>query len=169
MDLLLVRHGVAEERDAFVRTGRPDAERPLTSKGRRQMRRGARGLARLVPPPAWIATSPYRRAVDTAEILAEVWQAEGPAPIHLEPLVPDGRYETLLREVQARETEGIGVLVGHEPHLSGFAAWLLTGAERDCLRFTKGGAMLLQLDSRGRAGHGRLQWFLTAKHLRALR
>ena len=84
-------------------------------------------------------------------------------------MAPDGRYDALLREVRARETEGLGVLVGHEPHLGGFAAWLLTGAERDCLRFTKGGAMLLQLDGRNRAGHARLEWFLTAKHLRGLR
>src|SRR5882724_2462532 len=65
--LLVVRHAIAEDPAVFAATGRSDAERPLTEKGRRRMRRVARGLKKLVPAIDGLATSPLVRAVETAE------------------------------------------------------------------------------------------------------
>ena len=49
MKLLVIRHAIAEDRDEFAYTGRPDAERPLTKQGRERMRRAAAGLAAEAP------------------------------------------------------------------------------------------------------------------------
>jgi pimeloyl-ACP methyl ester carboxylesterase len=49
MQLLVIRHAIAEDRDAFAASGRDDSERPLTESGRDKMRRVARGLRELVP------------------------------------------------------------------------------------------------------------------------
>jgi len=68
--VLVVRHGVAEDPAAFAKSGRPDAARPLTKAGRRKMRQAARGLACLVPRLDRLATSPFARTVETAEIVA---------------------------------------------------------------------------------------------------
>jgi len=62
MDLLVVRHAVAKDKDAFARTGRSDAERPLTKRGRREFRKGARGIARVAGRVKVLATSPSLRA-----------------------------------------------------------------------------------------------------------
>ena len=51
MRLLFIRHAIAEDRDEWAKSGRPDAERPLTDRGRERMRRAARGLTRLLPSP----------------------------------------------------------------------------------------------------------------------
>jgi phosphohistidine phosphatase len=56
MHLLVIRHGLAGDREEFAKTGRPDDERPLTPKGRRRMRRNARGLRTLVPGLDLLAT-----------------------------------------------------------------------------------------------------------------
>src|SRR5881392_380489 len=70
MRLLVVRHAIAEDREAFARSHKDDADRPLTSEGRRKMERAALGLKVLVPELDVLAASPYKRALDTAEIIA---------------------------------------------------------------------------------------------------
>jgi len=70
MDLLIVRHAIAEERDAFSETGKDDAERPLTPGGRRKFKRGARGLRRIAPSIDVLATSALVRAVETLNRLS---------------------------------------------------------------------------------------------------
>ncbi|HVL59633.1 MAG TPA: histidine phosphatase family protein, partial [Burkholderiaceae bacterium] len=70
MRLLLIRHAIAEASEAFAASGRPDEERPLTDRGRRRMRANALGLSLLVPSLDLLVSSPYRRAADTAAIVA---------------------------------------------------------------------------------------------------
>src|SRR5438034_1098826 len=70
MRLLVVRHAIAEDPAAFARSHKDDSERPLTPEGRRKMERAAHGLKELVPELDVLAASPYKRAVDTAEIIA---------------------------------------------------------------------------------------------------
>ena len=49
MQLLVIRHAIAEDREVFGNEGRPDSDRPLTEYGRRRMRKNARGLRRISP------------------------------------------------------------------------------------------------------------------------
>src|ERR1700745_3310838 len=66
MELYLVRHAIAEESSS---TGR-DADRALTREGEAKMRRVAQGLRAIEVRLDLILTSPYRRAAETAEVLA---------------------------------------------------------------------------------------------------
>ena len=67
MDLLIVRHGVAEDKEAFAETGKSDDERPLTDKGRKKMKRVSRGLRAIIPDIGLLVTSPLARAHETAD------------------------------------------------------------------------------------------------------
>src|SRR2546423_8524330 len=73
MRLMVVRHAIAEDREVYARTHTDDAGRPLTSEGRRKMERVALGLKELVPALDLLAASPFKRAVDTAEIIAAAY------------------------------------------------------------------------------------------------
>ena len=73
MQVLVVRHAIAEQQEGFARTGKDDSRRPLTDDGRGKMHRGAAGLRAVVPAIDVLATSPLLRAVQTAEILAAVY------------------------------------------------------------------------------------------------
>ena len=44
MDLLVIRHGIAEDRETFAATGADDRQRPLTDKGRRRLREAVPGV-----------------------------------------------------------------------------------------------------------------------------
>ena len=52
MKLLLVRHAIAEEAEAFIGAGGFDAQRPLTEVGRKKMRKGANRLRSTAPRAA---------------------------------------------------------------------------------------------------------------------
>src|SRR5438445_12820024 len=73
MRLVVVRHAIAEDREGFARSHKDDAARPLPPDGRRKMARAALGLKELVPELELLAASPYRRALETAEIIAHAY------------------------------------------------------------------------------------------------
>ena len=67
MKLYFLRHGLAD----WPNWTENDDARPLTKKGKKQMRRVAKFLAVLMIEPEVILSSPLPRAFQTAEIVAE--------------------------------------------------------------------------------------------------
>ncbi|MFL5576556.1 MAG: phosphohistidine phosphatase SixA [Gemmatimonadaceae bacterium] len=166
MQLLLVRHAIAEEREAFARTGQDDSLRPLTKEGKWKMERIAKGLRRAAGAIDLVATSPFVRAAETAKLLA---RACGDPPVdEVGALTPDAEPDALLRWLRRRRAPELVAVVGHEPHLGCLATWLLAGLAEPRLPFKKGGACLLELDARPRAGGATLAWALTPSLLRRL-
>jgi phosphohistidine phosphatase len=125
VQLLVVRHAIAEQKEEFARTGKDDSQRPLTIDGRRKMRRGTAGLRAVVPTIDVLAASPLLRAVQTAEILAAVYN--GRNMVTVKELSPDSEFPPFLRWLRTQDAGGTVAIVGHEPHLSGLTSWLLTG------------------------------------------
>jgi phosphohistidine phosphatase len=168
--VLVVRHGVAEDKAAFAATGAPDADRPLTGDGRRKFRRAARGLVELVPELGALATSPLVRAVETADLLARRYAKAGrePKTTHLSALAP-GKSSSLLLGWLAEQPRGQPVaVVGHEPHLGEFVGWALTGLRVSFVEFKKGAACLLEFEDDVRPGKAKLLWSLRPGQLRAV-
>ncbi len=164
MKLVLVRHAIAEERETFAESGASDDERPLTKDGRKRMRRAARGLRELLDDLDMIVTSPLVRAVQTAEIIAAEYDAVPPAP--LPSLGPGSDFGGFLEWLKRMDDVQTLVAVGHEPHISGLAAWLLTGNDQPLFEMKKGSAVLLEFNGEVRQGAARMLWFLTPAQLR---
>ena len=166
MQLLIIRHAIAEEREDWDYTGRPDSERPLTSDGRRRMKRGAAGLHTLVPRLDSLASSPLERARDTAGIVAREY---GMVEVEiLAELAPDRVADDLLPWLRSRDPDGCAAVVGHEPALGGLVGWLLTGRHESFVELKKGAACLLEFDDPPAAGNATLLWALAPGHLRRL-
>lgn len=166
MDLLVIRHAIAEEREEFAATGRPDRERPLTDRGRRRMQRAAHGLTAIVPALDVLATSPFRRAVETATIVAKAF--DGPELLTLDELTPEVSPPSLGSRLHALRHRGMVAIVGHEPALSSAVGWLLTGDTDSFLEIKKGAACLLTLSDPRQPGEATLRWALTPRQLRLL-
>lgn len=166
MKLLLVRHGPAADRTRWRELGKEDFLRPLTAGGRVRTRAAWKGLSRLVGPPAAIATSPYARCVQTADLLARALGVE--APEELQAIAPGGRPGEVLPWISARAGLELVALVGHEPQLGRLASWLLARAGTPFLELKKAGACLLDVGERPRAGTARLLWVLAPAQLRRL-
>jgi phosphohistidine phosphatase len=166
LKLLLIRHGVAEEREDFAKSGAPDEQRPLTGEGRKKMKRVARGLGEIVAQIDLIASSPLTRALQTAEIVGKEFKSAASTTIGA--LEPEQSYEAFLEWLQRLDDIETVAAVGHEPHLSGLAGWLLTSEEKALFEFKKGGVCLLEFDSVVDRGAARLRWLLTPAQLRAI-
>jgi len=168
VDLLVVRHGIAEDREDFAKTGRSDELRPLTERGHARMVEAARGLARIVETVNVLATSPYTRARETAEILSEAFG--GVAPVPVPALTPEAEYRDLTHFLRQQARNDTVAIVGHEPHLSGFIRYLLTGQDEGLgfVQMKKGSVCLLELSDPVRPTAAVLRWLVTPGQLRKL-
>ena len=166
MLLLVVRHAIAEDPADFAATGLADAERPLTEKGRRRMRRAVQGLRRLIPELDIVATSPYRRAVQTAELLHAAFRRASLERV--DELVPGGPAVALDGWLERHRTRDAVAAVGHEPALSQWVSHLLAGGTRAFVELKKGGACLLDFPEATGSGRATLVWALTPRQLRAM-
>jgi len=165
MDLVLVRHAIAEEREVFALTGEPDRMRPLTPRGKKRMQQAAAGLRSLVPAVDVLATSPLVRAIETAEIISEAYG--GLDVVELADLAPEGASESLLHWLQSQSGDSTIVVVGHEPSFSAHVSWFTARSEEPFLEFKKGGACLLTFYDEIYSGGATLRWLLTPAQLRA--
>ena len=165
MDVYLVRHAIAEQRDA---TRWPDdSQRPLTREGAQRFRRAARGLRRIVPSVELLLSSPYVRAWQTAELLEE--EARWPAPRESAAIAGHSSTTEALDALRLHADRGSVALIGHEPHLSWLASLLLAGDEGVVgLELKKGAVALLGLTSPPTPGSAQLRWSVSPKILRAL-
>lgn len=170
MQLLVIRHGLAGDKEAWKRTGADDRERPLTRRGKREMAEVARGLATVVGELTLLATSPLVRAAQSAAIVARRYGIDDVAEAAvLEPGARPTAFASWLRSCGDGDTRSAPVaVVGHEPHLSALVTWLLTGQDESCLALKKGGACLLDFESPPGKGKGSLRWLMTPQQLRRL-
>lgn len=166
MDLLVVRHAVAEEREDFARTGKDDAERPLTADGRRKFEKGVRGLRKVVPSIDVLATSSLLRATQTGDLVAEEYGKL--RAVRLRELAPDADPAALVRWLRRQRRRAVVCVVGHEPHLSGTVELLLTRRRSGFVDLGKGGACLVSFAGDVRAGRAELRWLVTPAQLRRL-
>jgi len=166
MDLLMIRHAIAGDRDEFAKSGRPDAERPVTPAGARKMRLAARGLRSAVGAIDLLATSPLRRARQTAEIVGRVYgDLEA---IEMAELGPDVDPSRLLKRLNDFVDRDVVAVVGHEPALSRTATLLLANRRDSLIEMKKGAACLLRCDADVRPGAAMLVWSLSPRLLRRL-
>jgi len=159
MHLLVIRHGIAEDREEFAATGQDDALRPLTDEGRKKMERNARALRAALGSIDALATSPLVRAEETAAFVAAAF--DDPPLETVDALVPEAKPSALLPWLRRHDDTATVAVVGHEPHLGFLVAWLVTGRAEPGMPLKKGGACLLEFDGRPDAGRARLVWMLT--------
>jgi phosphohistidine phosphatase len=165
MEILLVRHAIAEDRETFHdRTGQGDEQRPLTPEGWSKMRKAVKGLCLTQPRLELIAASPLRRAGETADLISEYYPKA--RRVELDCLMPGGSRLELLEWLQQQLPQVHLVLVGHEPDLGGLGGWLLSGHEGNFLQFKKGAACLLEFSDAIQPGSAVLRWALTPAQMR---
>ncbi|HEY7860005.1 MAG TPA: phosphohistidine phosphatase SixA [Gemmatimonadaceae bacterium] len=159
MQLLLIRHAIAEDREEFAASGRNDGERPLTKHGKRQMRRVAKGLRRTVKSIDVLGASPLVRAQQTAAIVAEAYGEIAVATVPS--LAPESEPEAFADWLGRQRIAESVAAVGHDPHLGMLVTWLLAGRMEPRVDIEKGGAVLLDVKGAPRAGCATLLWALT--------
>ncbi len=166
MNLYVLRHAIAV--DSGLPGYEDDSQRPLTGKGRSKMRKAARGMARLGIRVDLILSSPYLRARETADVVAEVLDLSDKL-VFTENLTPLGYLDELITEInrQYLSIENL-MLVGHEPSLSGLISTLLSGDSSLMITLKKGGLCKLLVSGLKYDRCATLEWLLYPSQLVAI-
>jgi phosphohistidine phosphatase len=155
MQIYLLRHGIAEDSRAGLR----DFDRALTSEGSQKLRRVLERARAAGAAPGAILTSPFRRAVQTAQLAAEILRYSGKI-VQTRALTPDAPPAEAWGEIREYAEEPAVLLASHEPLMSSLAAFLL---DSPTLVVDMKKAALVRIDSErsGSSPSGVLKWMLT--------
>jgi phosphohistidine phosphatase len=157
MQIFVLRHGIAET----GRAGESDSERALAPEGKKKLRQVLRVARSAGMAPDLILTSPYRRAVETAEIAGKILGYPGDI-IKTDSLRPGSTPEDVWEELRAFESAGHVLLTGHQPQLSYLAGYLLSSPSL-LVELKPGSLIRVDVEPAGLQPHGVLRWHLTPK------
>ena len=149
MHLYFLRHGEAD----WPNWNKPDDERPLTERGKKEMKKVAAFLARLDLSLDHIVTSPLPRAKQTAEPVAKFFELE----LSQDELLEPGFGSTELKKLVKKYPGESLMVVGHEPDFTKTIS-ALTGAN---VKLSKAGLALVDVDLT--TMRGKLLWLFPPK------
>ncbi len=155
MRLYLLRHGIAEDKNASGR----DRDRELTEKGRAELKRVLELAAHAKVKPSLILTSPYVRARDTAAMARKILGTDEDL-LETKTLVPEGQPQSVWAEICDHRKQDSLMLVGHNPLLEQMVAHLL-GTPTLRFQFEKAAIVAIEIGNFRGEPDGVLLWALT--------
>ncbi|MGA2178158.1 MAG: phosphohistidine phosphatase SixA [Verrucomicrobiota bacterium] len=163
MNLYLLRHGIATEPE--MAGYKPDSERSLTTKGKARLHVAAKAMEALDLSFDLILSSPFRRAKQTAEIIAKNFKLRKKLAFS-DDLTPAGNPRLLIQQLNQFHPEPENVLlVGHEPYLGQLIALLAAGNTSLEIDFKKGGLCKLEAEFLLYGRCAKLVWLLTPRQM----
>jgi phosphohistidine phosphatase len=162
MQLFIVRHGIAVDREDPKCPA--DPERFLTEEGIDKTRQVAKGVAEVGAVPDVMISSPYLRALQTAEIFAEQLEYPKTKIRKSDLLLPGAEPMQLFRELSKDKDQSVVFVFGHAPHLDDLVATAVN-TKHHITSLKKAGVALVEL-RRLVPPSGELIWLATPKLLR---
>ena len=141
--------------------GRPDSSRALTAEGRERTAAVVKMARSAGVMPSLIASSPYLRAVQTADVAAKEFGWKGEL-LPLVSLVPHGTPEAVWSDIRGLKDESAVLLAGHEPLMANLAAYLLN-APGLIVDMKKSAIVRIDLDGFGAVPRGVLRWMIVPR------
>jgi len=168
VELYLMRHGEAGKR---VPVAARDTARALTAAGRKDIEEVGGAMAKLGYRFDVVATSPLKRAKETASIVNEALKRKNRVEEWSE-LSPEGNRSDLYRRLTSIRPGSKVLCVGHEPYLT-LAMGEIAGREGDAsegfrISLKKGGLAKLLVTGFSPKISGELRWLLTPKQIRRM-
>ena len=164
MNLYLARHGEAiATGGSIVR----DADRPLTVRGEEDAVLMGRILAQICPSLEMVITSPLIRAVRTGEIMGNEITTH-PIFTVSNHLAPGFRPKSLYDELVMLSGDGDVLAVGHQPDLSGFIAYLISGSASAVVAMAPCAVARLTVQTTKSRPDAALEWLLTPQVAKSL-
>ena len=160
MNLYLMRHanaGISRENPVL------DAKRGLIKEGKEQCMLMARFLSAMKVQVDVIASSPLKRALQTAQFVGTELGYE--AKVEVSPaLEPDADYATFQQLLEKyADREGV-LLVGHNPNLFKFLGRIITGNGGAGVRMRKGSVARIDMERHPPL----LQWLIDPRMARSI-
>jgi phosphohistidine phosphatase len=162
MEIYVVRHGIAIDREDPKSP--PDPERYLTEEGISKTKRVAAAVAALCSAPDALLSSPYVRAMQTAEIFAAALEYPKQKIRQTDLLLPGAEPTLFFRELAKDKHSSAVFVFGHAPQLDDLISTALN-AKQHVTSLKKAGIALIEL-KRVSPPNGQLLWLAPPKLLR---
>jgi phosphohistidine phosphatase len=162
MQLYIVRHGIAIDREDPKSP--PEAERYLTQEGIEKTTLVAKSIAALGISSDLLVSSPYVRAMQTAEIFASALDYAQQKIGKSEALLPGAEPGAFFRELARQKEASTVFCFGHAPHVDELVAAAM-GVKHHITEMKKAGVALVEL-KRISPPSGQLVWLVTPKLVR---
>lgn len=162
MQLYVVRHGTAIDRDDPKCPA--EAERYLTEEGIEKTKQVAKGFAALGVEPDILISSPYVRAMQTAEIFAAALGHSKQKIRRSDLLLPNGDAAAFFRELAKEKDAAVVCCFGHGPNVDELIA-AGTGNKHSFTTLKKAGVAYMEL-KRISPPSGQLVWLAPPKLLK---
>lgn len=165
MDVYLLRHGEAGKR---VPAASKDMERALTSAGKEEVEEVGEAMGRMGFRFDIVASSPLKRAKDTASMVNKALKRKGGVEEWTE-LRPEGNRADFYRRLGKLNPDSVVLCVGHEPYLTA-AIGEIAGRGGPGIRIAlkKSGLARLAVTGFNPKISGELRWLLTPKQIRKM-
>jgi len=138
----------------------------LTPDGLQRTREVAKKLAKLIGPPKVFISSPYVRAVQTAEIFADALGISKTKIEKTEGLLPGVEPSAFFRELSRKKSLETVICFGHAPQLDELISFGL-GVKKDIIELRKAGVACLDV-TRVNPPAGKLVWLVTPRAVRKI-
>jgi len=166
MDVFFLRHGEAGKR---LPSSSKDYQRTLTAAGRNEVEQIANAFLEMRIKFDLIATSPLKRAFETAEIVAKVMKSRDGELETWDELKPEGQRSQFYRKLSKIGDGSSSILiVGHEPYLSSTIGEMISGSNCSIVLKKAGIAKVRLIEYSGTEPRGELRWLLTPRQLKAI-
>lgn len=165
MKIYFLRHAIAEDRQIFAEKGLSDDLRPLNSRGIKKMKQSLPAICAVLPKIDFIATSPLTRAMQTAEIFKTIYK--NAVIFEVPALKPSASCMQTLKWLKTQKQKiNEMLIIGHEPRLSQFASFLVTGKTAPLFTLKKGGLCVLEFVDKIDSGRAQITCIIQPSILR---
>ena len=170
-----MRHGYAGNR---LSDPMKDIKRELTVSGKKEVVEIAKSLKKLGVKFNVIFSSPFTRAFQTAQIIAEEYKLTEQIE-QSEELKPDGSKGSLYNKLSKLSIDSVILIVGHEPYLSSMINDIISNNDTDRnnnknhnnnnnIILKKAGLSRIKITSTVPKFKGELRWLLTPRILKKI-
>jgi len=159
MEIVILRHGEAGKR---LPPSDRDSERQLTVAGKQEVVEVAHSMNDIGLEFDVIATSPLKRARQTAETVAKILGTKKALEVWDE-LKPEGDRKALYRRLSRLARDASVLIVGHEPYLTAVIGELITGGRQASIVLKKAGFARLEVSIFSPVPKAELKWLLTPR------
>lgn len=165
MELYILRHGEASKP---ISNASKDSERALTVAGQEEVMQVAQALDKLGVRFDFVATSPLKRARQTADAVAKIFNVKKGSLEEWTELKPEGKTRELYHKLSQFKLESSVLVVGHEPYLSTMISEIIFDAGTGRIVLKKAGLAKITMTTFHPKIKGELRWLLTPKLLKKI-
>jgi len=165
VELYILRHGEASKP---ISNAGKDSERPLTVTGHEEVMQVAMALDKLGVRFDFVATSPLKRARQTAEAFVKIFNVKKGGLEEWAELKPEGKTRELYHKLSQFKPESSVLVVGHEPYLSTMISEIVFDGGTGRIVLKKAGLAKITIMTFHPKIKGELRWLLTPKHLKKI-